>query len=246
MKINKEQVFRKNIRTVAIYNALFYENKNKQKALISITIGDEKLTSLFKLRREFIAQIRKILKRVAYKGEKIAYFSNIELGASNGELNKKFNPHIHFQFFYNNFKPIRLALKEIETKYTFSNCDIQVADKPTAYMSYIIKDYIADNYNEELEIQKKKLGMKMPIYTSSRKSISNYMIKYIYNYYKKNSPRMWSVLAARKRYDLILKQIKNGKIRIEALSDSIPSGYKAVKNIQIKIIIWILLQIKTS
>jgi len=185
MQVNKEQISRKNIRAVAIYNSLFYENRNKQKALITITLGDERLTSLFKFRRDFVAEIRKILKRVAFKGQKVAYFSNIELGASNGELNKQFNPHIHFQFFYDSIEPIELALKEIEKNYTFSNKDIQTANKKKAYMGYIIKDYLADNYNESFEVRKKQIGMKMPLYTSSRKSISNYVIRYIYNYYKK-------------------------------------------------------------
>lgn len=237
MKINREQIMRKNLTTVAIYNALFYENKHKKKSLITITLGDEKLTSLFKFRREFIAEIRKILKRVKYRGQRIAYFTNIELGASEGKLNKQFNPHIHIQFYYEDFEPIQQALNVIEKSFSISNLNTQTANISNAYMGYIIKDYIADNYNEAFETRKKKLGMKMPLYTSSRKSISNYVIKYIYNYYKKNAPRMWQALPTRKRYDLILQQIKKGKIRIEPLSDVLPTGYKAYKSIQIKITI---------
>ncbi len=235
MKINKEQIFRKNLTTVAIYNALFYENRHRKKALITITLEDEKLTTLFKLRREFIAEIRKILKRVAYKGQKIAYFTNIELGASNGELNKQFNPHIHFQFYYDNFEPIAKALEVIENKFDISNQDTQVAKKSSAYMGYVIKDYLAKNFDAEFEARKKQLGMKMPLYTSSRKSIPNYVIRYIYDYYKKNAFFMWKVLPNNKRYELILQHIKQGKIQIEPLNDVVPSGFTAVKNYQVRI-----------
>jgi hypothetical protein len=236
MTINKEQTLRKNLTTVAIYNALFYENKHRQKALITITLGDEKLTSLFRLRREFIAEIRKTLKRVAYKEQKkIAYFTNIELGASAGELNKEFNPHIHFQFYYDNFEPIKNALAIIEKKFSISNQDTQIADNTNAYMGYVIKDYLAKNFDKEFEARKKQLGMKLPLYTSSRKSISNYVIRYIYHYYKKNAYHMWKALPSSKRYDLILKQIKKGNIQIEPLSDTILSGFKAVKKSQVRI-----------
>ncbi len=235
MKINKEQILRKNLTTVAIYNALFYENRNRKKALITITLEDEQLTSLFQLRREFIAEIRKLLKRIAYKGQKVAYFTNIELGASKGELNKQFNPHIHFQFYYDDFKPIAKALEVIENSFDISNQDTQIANKSSAYMGYVIKDYLACNFDAEFESRKKRLGMKKPLYTSSRKSISNYVIRYIYNYYKKNAFYMWRALPSSKRYELILKHIKQGKIQIEPLSDVVPSGFTVVKNYQVRI-----------
>jgi len=236
MTINKDQVLRKNLTAVAIYNALFFEHKNKQKALISITIGDEKLTSLFQLRRDFISEIRKILKRKAYQGQKIAYFTNIELGASNGELTKEFNPHIHFQFFYDNYEPIKLALQTIEEKYTFSNKDIQHAKKKKAYMGYIIKEYLPKNYHATLEIQKKKLGMKKPLYTSSRKAIPNYVIRYIYHHYKTVAFKKWQTIDTQKRYQFILNQIKIGRIKIEPLLNDIPKkGYKVVKKYQVYI-----------
>ena len=84
--IFKETRLRKNITTCAVYNSLFYHNRNKKKALVSITVGDKKLTTLFEVRRILFKEIRKLLKRVKYQVDTVQYFSNIELGASRGEV----------------------------------------------------------------------------------------------------------------------------------------------------------------
>jgi len=235
MKINKESILRNNLLTVASYNALFYENKHRKKALISFTLGDEKLNSLFKLRKELLCEIRKIMKRVIYKGEKIAYFSNIELGASKGELIKEFNPHIHFQFFYENYEPIKKALAVIEEKFVFSNFDVQTSKKNETYLGYIIKDYLESKYDENLEKNKKQLAGRNKFHTSSRKSLSNYLIRYIYNFYKNNNCYKWNKLKPRKRYEFILNNIKNGKILIKPLSERTTSKFKVIKNYKIYI-----------
>ena len=235
IRVNKQEVFRKNLSILAIYNALFYDNRKKNKALVSITLEDEKLNSLFELRRSLIGEIRKTLRRVAYKGENIAYFTNIELGASNGELNKQFNPHIHFQFFYESFEPIKQALRIIEEQFEFNNLDTQKANEQDAYFGYIVKDYVLKNYNEELEANKKSLGMKKPLYTSSRKAISNYVIRYIYSYYKKHDYKNWSKLVPSERYKFILENIRDGKIQIKPLSEKAPARFQIVKNYQIYI-----------
>lgn len=233
--IKKIERQRKNLTTVAIYNALFAENKHRQKSLVSITLGDEKLNSLFKLRKELLEEIRKTLKRVKYLGEKIAYFTNIELGAGNGALTKQFNPHIHFQFFYDNYEPIKEALSVIEEKFNFKNFDSQQANNNDAYFGYIVKDYFASNFNEELEANKMSLGMRKPLYTSSRKSISNYVIKHIYNYYKMNRYKIWKQLATSERYQFILDNIRDGEIIIKPSREQLPSKYKLVKNYKIHI-----------
>ena len=235
MTINREDRERKNITTVAIYNALFYDNRKKQKALLSITLGDEKLTSLFKLRKEFIGEIRRLLKWAMYKGEKIAYFTNIEFGKSKGELNQQFNPHIHFQFFYDNFEPIKKVLALIEEKFEFKNSDIQEANNLDAYFGYIVKDYFLDNYDETLEENKMRLGMKKPLYTSSRKEISGYIIRYIYNFYKTNMFLIWKSITKKERYKFILENIRDGKILIKPFSEPTTSTFKVVKKFKIYI-----------
>lgn len=226
---------RKNLTTVAIYNSLFADNKDKQKSLITITLGDEKLTSLFNLRRELISEIRKTLRRVKYLNTKFAYFTNIELGFDQGALTKQFNPHIHFQFFYDNYEPIQLAVSAIEKKYLFKNFDTQQANEIDAYFGYVIKDYIEANFDEELEVNKMKLAMRKPLYTSSRKNISNYVIRHIYKHYKMNTYQIWKQLRKRERYQFILDNIRDGKIIIKPSTEQLPTKFKIVKNYKIYI-----------
>lgn len=228
IKINKESRLRKNITTLAIYNALFYENRKRQKALVSITIGDEKLKSLFELRSKLLAEIRKILKRVAYKGQKIAYFSNIEFGASKGVLSKEFNPHIHFQFFYDDFTPIDEALLSVDAIYNFDNADVVEANHEEAYFGYIVKEYLLDNYDEELEMNKMMLGQKKPLYTASRKSIPNYVIKFIYGYMTNNYDK-WQEIPKKARYIFILDNIRDGNILINQSSKIKDKNYIKIK-----------------
>ncbi|WP_457744528.1 hypothetical protein [Sulfurimonas sp.] len=226
---------RKNLTTVAIYNSLFAENQDKQKALITITLEDEKLTSLFSLRQDLISEIRKILRRVKYLDTKFAYFTNIELGFDKGALTKQFNPHIHFQFFYDNYEPIQLAVSSIEKKYHFKNFDTQQANNKNAYFGYVIKDYLENNFDEVLEANKMALGMKKPLYTSSRKNISNYVIKYIYNYCKMNDYQKWKELASSERYKFILDNIRDSKIIIKPSTEQLPVKFKTIKNYKIYI-----------
>ena len=230
LKINKQDRLRKNITTLAIYNALFYENRKRQKALVSITMGDERLNSLFEIRGKLLAEIRKLLKRVAFQGQKIAYFSNIELGMSKGSLTKQFNPHLHFQFFYDDFTPINMALEYIEELYEFSNFDVDEAKELNAYFGYIVKDYYMENYDEELEQNKITLGMKKPLYTSSRKAIANYVIKFIYSYLNKQMREKWKQLENKERYLYILDEIRQGRIIIKGIDEGYTEEYMLIKN----------------
>jgi len=237
--INKRDLIKKNTTILAIYNALFYENRNRKKALVTITIGDEKLNSLFKLRQELITKLKGIMKRKSFKGEKLAYFTNIEFGQDIGRL-KQYNPHMHIQFFYDKFLPIDEALYFLKTKlnYDFKNVDIVKAKKKKAYLGYVVKDYVIANYNEEYEINKRILSRRKPLYTASRKLVSNYVIKYIYCYFKKHMTVKWKALENNQRYEFILEQIKEGNILIKDITDTLSDKYKIIKNkaIYIKII----------
>jgi hypothetical protein len=237
--INKRDRIKKNVTTLAIYNALFYENRHRKKALVSITIGDRNLSSLFKLRKEFITKLKTIMKRKAFKGEKIAYFTNIEFN-KDLEIIENHNPHLHIQFFYDKFLPIDEALYFLNTElnYCFKNFNVVKAKKKKAYLGYIVKDYVIANYNEEYEIYKKKESYNKPLYTASRKLVSNYVIKYIYGYFKKYMPVKWKALEYNKRYEFILEQIKEGNILIKDITDTLTDKYNIIKNkaIYIKIV----------
>lgn len=232
--IFKETRIRKNVTTCAVYNALFHHNRNKKKALVTITMGDEKLTTLFEIRKILVKEIRKLLERVKYKNDTVRYFTNIELGASRGELNRRFNPHLHVQFFYSNFKPINMALEKINEVFELSNCDIQIANKKGAYLGYVIKEYNPDTYDEEFERNKYTLAMGKPLYTNSRNSkLPNYIIKHIYNYCKKHLYYEWKALSKNKRYIFILNNIRDGKIIIKRLEEELLPFYIKVKKYQV-------------
>jgi len=233
--MNIESRKRKNRITVATYNSLFADNKDKQKSLITITLGDEKLTSLFNLRRELISEIRKILRRVKYLDTKFAYFTNIELGFDKGNLSKQFNPHLHVQVYYTNYHPIKLALSVIEKKYHFKNFDIQHANEKDAYFGYVIKDYVEKNFDATLEENKMLLGMKQQFYTKSRKEIPDYVIRYIYHYYKINAYQVWKPLSNREHYQFILDNIRDSIIIIKPSKEQLPAKFKTVKNYKIYI-----------
>ena len=227
--INKKDRVRKNITTLAIYNALFYDNRHREKALVSITIGDEKLISLFELRKYMMNKLKSIMKKKAYKNQTIAYFTNIEFGADKGEL-KEFNPHIHMQFFYDDFEPIQETMAFVEEKFDVKNTDVNIAEKKDAYFGYVVKDYVIANYDEKYELNKKEQGKGMPFYTASRKAISNYVIKYIYGYLAKAIPVKWRALEYNKRYEYILELIKSGHIQVVEIDDNLSDEYIIVKN----------------
>lgn len=223
-------IIRKNRKTLAIYYALFYHNRNRKKAMTTITIGDESLQSLFSLRKEIFRVLNNVLKRVAYKKQKVAYFSNIELGGTKGELEKGFNPHIHIQWFYDDFTPIQIVLDYIQEESViktilnnplsnikfYKNYDLKFADDSRKEVfSYVAKDYYKKNYDLTREINKKELGMKMAYYSSSRKLITNYIIQYIYSNLAKLIPSIWRPMDNDKRYVYILSLIKKGNIQVE-------------------------------
>lgn len=149
---------------------------------------------------------------------------------SKGALTKQFNPHLHFQFFYDDFTPIDIALEYLDELYNFPNLDVEEAKELNAYFGYIVKDYVIDNYDEELEKNKIALAMKKPLYTSSRKAISNYVIKFIYSYLNKHMRDKWKQLENKKRYIFILDEIKKGNIVIKGINEEYKPEYMVVKN----------------
>ena len=230
MPINKEQVVKKNNTIVATYYALYAENKHLSKALYSITLGDERISTLKEYRSKLLKKIKSILRRKAYRGQPIAYFSNIELGKDEGNLTKDFNPHLHIQFFFQSFKPIEEAINALEKEFKPSNTHTATQTKPDADYDYVIKEYKADNYNEAYEINKRNLYYRQTLYSCSRKSVSNYVIKYLYRYLSRNLAKVWNKLETYERYDFILRNIKEGHISITTKKERPSTRYRIYKN----------------
>lgn len=246
MKINKKDRVHKNILTLAKYNALWHDNKDRKQAMLTLTIGDEKIKSVVKLRQKLLKFLNKVLARVAYRGQKVAYFNNIEFSRHKKNSLLSFNPHIHIMFYYDSIKPIKVMIEMLEDEYTFSNNHL-LQYRKKKYIGYVVKDYIVykkdkktekniDVYNEELERMKLELAKGVKINTSSNKKIiTEYAIRYVYKYYKKHMPTKWLSIDNQEKYEFILEEIKEGNILMTLWNEAPSEKYEIVKNTAIYI-----------
>ena len=240
---NYESLIKKNTTILATYYALYAENKHLKKALMTITIGTESIQDLRDLRKEFMKKLNSLLRKKAYKHQELSYFSNIEFGEDKGELSVKgiftFNPHLHIQFFYEDITPINQAFKHIEKIYKLDNSCITLPEskkhKKNLNYDYVVKEYKLRNFDYRYEKNKKKFSNKKSLHTSSRKSVSNYVIKYLYSYLSKYSSKQWNSLKSYERYEFILHNIKEGNINITSKKERPSIEYKIVKNSAIHI-----------
>ena len=125
----------------------------------------------------------------------IKYFSNIE-------FTKTSQPHLHIQLFYSNLNPIKKAYEAVLCK-NYKNDQsnsLCLAKDNSKNFNYVIKDYI--NFDLQLE-QFKHHFRNVNFTTSSQKSISNSIVKYIYKNYK---------FKTKNRYKEILSAIDNKTI----------------------------------
>ncbi|RLA82264.1 MAG: hypothetical protein DRG78_07665 [Epsilonproteobacteria bacterium] len=214
---------------------MYAENKDKKKALITITAGDESVSTLKKYKAELFKKIYSILRKKKYQNQTIKYFSNIELGDDKGRLTRFFNPHLHIQFFFDNIEPIKEALTYLEQKHKLSNTDITTPKKKDVNFDYVVKEYKRKNYNAGYELRKKQIYYKQALYSSSRKSIPNYVIRYLYKQLSTNKIEKWNNLQNYERYEFILNQILENNIIIATKEDKPSLEYKVVKNTAIYI-----------
>ena len=181
--------------------------------------------------------------------EKIAYFSNIEFGRNKGDLLSSntrrgyvFNPHIHIQFFYDEFEIIEETLEYLDEKYNLRNCHTAISEDKEIYYGYIVKDYIEENYDEDYERNKKVLARRRQLYIPSKKRKteltstpqfnpkSNYAIKYIYSYLRKHLYDKWKLLQGKQQYHYVVEQMDKKNIRVVEITDTLSPKYKIVKN----------------
>jgi hypothetical protein len=233
--INRKSIYKKNTTILATYYALYAENKHLDKALLTITIGDENIANMKTLRKKFIAKLNSVLRKKAYKDSKLAYFTNIEFGADQGNLSMgllKFNPHLHIQFFYEDIGPITEAVEYIENTYKLNNCCLTLPEKSNEEVNfdYVVKEYKYKRFNPDLELNKKKYSYGKALHTSSRKSITNYLIKYLYSYLSQHLSTHWNKLKSYERYEYILANIKDGYIHITTKLNRPSYKYKLIKN----------------
>lgn len=182
-----------NKRVVAQYLALYTENSHLKKCLITLTPNDAKLSTTLKMRRDFFKKLNRYKMNKKDGDETIKYFSNIE-------FNKHYESHVHIQIFYTNLKPIKKAFDSI-TKNNIEANSIEIAKNNKLIFNYVIKDY----RNTNLELERLKETRKIQFITSSRKTITNKIIRYLFRTLDFKS---------KNRYNEILELIEQKKIEI--------------------------------
>lgn len=224
----KKDVERKNNTAVAKYFALYAENADKAKCMITFTANKKTIKANTIIKDAFIEKVRSILTRKRYARCHFKYFVTLELGE------RYDNPHVHIQVFYDNILPVKEAYEYIIQKYGLesNNCDLSEAKKTEISFTYIIKNYYSSNFDEKLEEIKYTTYKNIAMYSCSQKSIPNYVIRSLY----KNLSQYENWAKHNDKYAYILKLIEYGKIKIVPVTES-QEGYIKIKNWAYKITI---------
>ncbi|MBT5492053.1 MAG: hypothetical protein HN887_06875 [Campylobacteraceae bacterium] len=190
---------RKNKRIVAQYLALYTECSHLKKCLVTFTPADGRLSTLIEIRQDFFKLLNRYKRNKKDGDLTIKYFSNIE-------FTKTSQPHIHIQLFFTNKAPIIKVFESvvcIEYDNTHTN-SLSFANDNSKIFTYTIKNYL----NFDLQLEKLKYHFKdLKYITSSQKSISNTMVKYLFRTVKFKTKN--------NRYKEILNHISNGTIVIK-------------------------------
>lgn len=186
-----------NKKVIAQYLALYTECISLKKCLVTLTPHDGKLSTTLEIRREFFKKLN-TYKRTKTDGDlSIKYFSNIE-------FTKTSQPHLHIQLFYTNKVPIEKAYKAM-TCSNYQNTqanNINYANDNEKTFNYVIKDYMEFDLQRE---QFKHHFKGVNFTTSSQKSISNSIVKYLFKALS---------FKTKNRYKEILEMIEKGLIVI--------------------------------
>jgi hypothetical protein len=203
-----------NKKVIAQYLALYTECISLKKCLITLTPYDGKLSTTLEIRREFFKKLN-TYKRTKTDGDlSIKYFSNIE-------FTKTSQPHLHIQLFYTNKVPIEKAYKAM-TCSNYQNTqanNINYANDNEKTFNYVIKDYMEFDLQRE---QFKHHFKGVNFTTSSQKSISNSIVKYLFK---------TLTFKTKNRYKEILEMIDKGLI---VISNKIVSIKKVKSEYKIK------------
>jgi len=212
-----------NKKVIAQYLALYTENSHLKKCLITFTPFDGKLSTVLKIRREFFKLLNRYKRNKKDGGDLgIKYFSNIE-------FTKTSQPHLHIQLFYSNLNPIKKAYDAVLCK-NYKNDQsnsLCLAKDNSKNFNYVIKDYI--NFDLQLE-QFKHHFRNVNFTTSSQKSISNSIVKYIYKNYKfKTKNRYKEILSAINNETIIISRDRKDSVYIKSHIQKNTTNSKSIK-----------------
>jgi hypothetical protein len=200
----EEKVKKKNKRVIAQYLSLYTENTHLKKAMITLTPPTGTLQELLDIRKKFFTKLgkTKLLKKDGDRS--IKYFSVIE-------YTKTHQPHLHIQFFYTNFSPIKKAYTYIINQNNNIYNKISHSNNKNTKFNYVIKDFM--NFDLNLEEYKHNTvkyfkyyhNISLKYITSSRKQITNDIVKYLYRKL---------LFKTKNKYQEILNHLENGDIDI--------------------------------
>lgn len=221
---------RKNRNISAKYLALHIDNEDRQKCLVTFNPNDGTYTEAVSIRRDFILKLTSIFKRDEFAGQSYNYFANVEFGKI---PNKKLKIHLHIQLFYDNIKPIKEAYNYIVDKYDLDNLGhhLLLSNTSDVQYTYVIKDYLSQNFNPVLEEMKDRFYKGKSMHSSSRKKTPNYLIRHLYN--KLSQLNGWK--DTEDKYSFILNLLNEGILSIKKVSDALIQGYTRVKKWAYKI-----------
>lgn len=215
---------RKNSKAIAKYLALYSENVDKQKCMITFASSEKTYEAVNRIRKVFLEKMRSLLKN-KYKSCSYSFFAVLEFGK---DIDQNFHPHIHIQCFYSCFAPLRKAFDYTIKKLNLdaTRCDCMVAKNHNYLFNYVIKNFLPVNFDESREIIKSWKCKGRASYWCSRKTLPDYVIT-----------RMYSMLSKLKRwkgindkYSYILSLIDEEYITIKKLTDILDeSQYVIIK-----------------
>ena len=204
----KDQIFlakrsKYNRRIVAQYLALYTENSHLKKCMITLTPKDGLISTTLKMRKDFFKKLNRYKKNKKDGDTTIKYFSNVE-------FNEHYQSHLHIQIFYTSLKPIK---KAFDSMINFINDNtnantIEIAKNHKLIFNYVIKDY----RNTNLALERLKATKTIQYITSSRKAITNKIIRYLFrtlDFKSKNGYNEILELIEQKKIEIIKGFVRN-------------------------------------
>ena len=207
-------VYRNQKKIIAKYLGMWTDAGHLSKFLVTLSPTENSIDSVIELRKDFLKKIKAV---AHYKNEQIYYFSSIELGMNKTPISDKseefemdraiydkFNNHIHLQLITTLTKE---DIQKVMNKLSSIKCIFKTLSVPKVeniQYDYIIKDIKTINWELQYHIKKECKGKTL--YTCSHKSIQNFLITKIWNYFKNRYPVQWKDIKNRYKFLLDLKE----------------------------------------
>lgn len=226
------KIYQTRSRQIANYLGIYSEKGHLDKYLITLSPIENTIEATIEIRREFI---NKLKSKIKYKKCELGYFSTIEIALNKEnpsveskvyELERlkdeKTNFHIHIQLFTNiDKKDLEAVLEKLDiskvTYKTLTSRDTSIDLPPEYRYIYVVKELYKINW--KLQCYVKNFCKNKILYTSSQKSIPNYLITKLWNYMQSQYKDKWNNIGD--KYAFILNTINNKDIILSNTNNEI-------------------------